>query len=102
MTGIDLKEYAKRGAEVRIQELQAERAVIYKAFPDLRRRTAMGPGRGSEVGNGRIGALGPGRGSEVGNGRSRKPMSAAARKAVSIRMRKYWAQRRKAKSAATK
>jgi hypothetical protein len=54
MAGIDLKELAKRGAEVRIQELQAERAVIYKAFPDLRSRSAMGPRRGSEIGSGRI------------------------------------------------
>jgi hypothetical protein len=30
---------------------------------------------------------------------NRRPMTAAARKAVSIRMRKYWAQRRKAKAA---
>jgi hypothetical protein len=99
MAGIDLKEYAKRGAEVRLQELLAELTNIYKAFPDLRRRSAMGPERGSEVGNGRIIASGPGRGPEGGNGRSRKRMSAAARKAVSIRMKKYWAQRRKAKQA---
>lgn len=32
-------------------------------------------------------------------GRKRKQMSAAAKKAVSRRMKKYWAQRRKAKKA---
>jgi hypothetical protein len=82
MSKLDLKEYARRGAEVRLRELQAEAAEIFRAFPDLRGGVAI--------------AMGPGRGSEVGNGRSRKPMSAAARKAVSLRMKRYWAARRKA------
>ena len=40
-----------------------------------------------------------GRGRRAGAARGgRRSMSAAARKAVSIRMRKYWAERRKAKA----
>lgn len=34
---IDLKAYARRGAEARIAELAAELNDIYRAFPDLRR-----------------------------------------------------------------
>jgi hypothetical protein len=78
----DLKSYARAGAEARARELVAELKEIYKAFPDL--------GRGAS-----------GRGSEVGNGRSvrrkRKPMTAAQKKAVGERMKKYWAARRKEK-----
>lgn len=43
------------------------------------------------------GARGP-RGRRAGGRRGRRGMSAAARKAVSIRMKKYWAERRKAKA----
>jgi hypothetical protein len=86
MSKLDLKEYARRGAEVRLRELQAEAAEIFRAFPDLRSAGLRALSASS----------GPGRGSEVGNGRNRKPMSAAARKAVSLRMKRYWAERRKA------
>jgi hypothetical protein len=74
----DLKGYARVGAEKRVSELNAELAEIYRAFPDLRSgrsvKTASGGGR-----------------------RHRKPMTAAQKKAVSVRMRKYWAARRKEK-----
>ena len=36
MPSIDLKAYARRGAEARIAELTTELNDIYKAFPDLR------------------------------------------------------------------
>jgi hypothetical protein len=49
---------------------------------------AFGPGRGSEIGNGRMAPT-----ASVER-RKRKPMSAAQRKAVGERMKKYWAQRR--------
>jgi hypothetical protein len=52
---IDLKAYARRGAEARIAELTAELNDIYKAFPDLRTggaKASAGGGRGSEIGNG--------------------------------------------------
>jgi hypothetical protein len=95
----DLRSLARLGAEARLAQIQAETKDILAEFPELRRSTptASGP-RGSEIGNGRVTAQGPGRGSEVGNGRSRRGWSASARKAVSVRMKKYWAQRRKEKS----
>ena len=33
----DLKQYALRGAQARVQELQQELTAIYRAFPGLRR-----------------------------------------------------------------
>lgn len=44
-----------------------------------------------------LGAGLQGRGPGVAAGRTRKPMSAAARRAVSIRMKAYWAKQRAAK-----
>jgi len=75
---LDLKAYARRGAEAHIVELTAELNDIYRAFPELRR----GPGRGSTT---------------APTARKRRGMSAAQRKAVSRRMKKYWATRRTAK-----
>jgi hypothetical protein len=80
----DLKSYARRGAEVRLTELRDETNAIYAAFPDLRR------GRPSQASNG---AESSGRVRRRARGR----MSAAQRKAVSARMKKYWAARRAAK-----
>ena len=77
MPSIDLKAYARRGAEARAAELTAELNGIYKAFPDLRR------GRASA--------------SEAAGGsrrRKRRTMTAAQKAEVSKRMKKYWAQRR--------
>lgn len=81
MAKLDLKEYARRGAEARVAELTSELASIYRAFPGLRAR------RGAAVAE----ASG-----ERTASRHRKPMTAAQKKAVSIRMKKYWASRRKA------
>jgi hypothetical protein len=77
MTRSELVRFARTGAEARLQSLEAEIQSILRMFPDLRRR-------GSYRSNG----AGPRRG---------RRMSAAERKAVSIRMKKYWAARRKAK-----
>jgi hypothetical protein len=74
-----LRRLARLGAQARLEELRREEAAIRAAFPDLfggRRRSA-------EPRAGR---------------RRRRSMSAANRKAVSERMRKYWAERRKAKA----
>ena len=81
MAKFDVNKYARLGAEARAAELSAELAEIYRAFPGLRRggRTAAA---GAEGG-------GPAR-------RQRKPMTAAQKRAVSVRMKKYWANRRKA------
>lgn len=83
----DLKEYARRGAEARVMELQAELANIYRAFPGLRTQrgaTAAGPSPESE---------------RPARRKRRSTMTPDQRKAVSARMKKYWAERRKSKSA---
>lgn len=74
-----LRRLAQLGAKARLEELREEEAAIRAAFPDL-------------FGRGRQGA----RASAAP--RRRRRMSAANRKAVSERMRKYWAERRKAKA----
>jgi hypothetical protein len=76
-----LRRLAQLGAKARLEQLRDEEAAIRAEFPEL-----FGRGRREQGGNGQAnGAV-----------RRRKPMSAAARKVVSARMRKYWAERRKA------
>ena len=77
-----LQRLARLGAKSRLEELKSEEAAIRRAFPDL-----FGRGRGRQA------AAAP----AEGGPRRRRGMSAAARKAVSLRMKKYWAERRKAK-----
>lgn len=78
----ELQQLARLGAKSRLEELQREEAAIRRAFPDL-----FGRGRARKV-------------AVIANGaRRRSRMSPAARRAVSIRMKKYWADRRKAKRA---
>ena len=77
-----LRRLARLGAIARLEQLKQEEADIRAEFPEL-----FGRGRRSAVAN----VAKPGR------RRARKKMSPAARKAVSERMRKYWAERRKAK-----
>jgi hypothetical protein len=77
-----LREYARTGAEEALRRLRAEVVAIERAFPELalpRRRRAL---RRS-----------------VQRARTRtRQMSAAARKAVSKRMTRYWAERKKAQA----
>ena len=87
MARFDLKEYAKRGAEARVAELNAELAGIYQAFPDMRRRRAAA--NRSTTGS-QMPSSPP--------ARRRSNMSPAQRRAVSARMKKYWAERRKAQA----
>ena len=79
MAKFDVNKYALLGAEARVAELSAELAEIYRAFPALRAR------------GGRTAAAAAAPAAR----RRRKPMTAAQKKAVSIRMKKYWAGRRK-------
>jgi hypothetical protein len=80
---IDMKSLARVGAEMRLRELLAEVAEIRRAFPGIGGQ--RGPARAADKG-------------EVPRRRRRPPrMSAAQKKAVSERMRKYWAARRKTK-----
>jgi hypothetical protein len=85
-----LRAYARLGAMRRLEELRQEEAAIRAVFPDLF-------GRGRRRGMSAVAA-------DEGNGqtpqrrrRRRGGMSAAQRKAVSERMKKYWAARRKAR-----
>jgi hypothetical protein len=82
---IDMKAFARAGAIARLNELQHEMERIGRAFPGLRTAT---PGRAKPAG--KVAA----RATAAPVGR-RKPMSAAEKKAVSERMRRYWAGRRK-------
>jgi hypothetical protein len=82
-----LQRLARLGAQARLDELRREEAAIRAAFPDL----FGGRGRGRKP---RASTT------ESQPRRRRRGMSAAARKAVSDRMRKYWAERRKAKGKA--
>ena len=82
LTRDELQRLARLGAKSRLEELRREEAAIRRTFPDL------------FSGRGRQGA------GEGGVRRRRKGgMSAAGRKAVSERMKKYWAERRKKKAA---
>jgi hypothetical protein len=76
-----LRLLARLGATARLEQLRQEEAAIRAEFPEL-------------FGRGRKGAAG----NVAGAGRRRLSMSAAARKVVSERMRKYWAERRKTKA----
>ena len=79
-----LKELARAGAEAALRELRADMIAIERTFPELalsknRRRLSRSLSKATT---------------------STRRMSAAARKAVSERMKKYWAERRKAKARA--
>jgi hypothetical protein len=76
-------ELAKKGATHRFQELKAELASLIKAFPHLRYGSAVSPAMPDAV-----------EGGTSRRRRRRKKMSPAARKAVSARMKKYWANRK--------
>ena len=82
-----LRRLARLGAIARLEQLRQEEVAIRAEFPEL-----FGRGRRAGAANGRATA-----GTEGGGRRRRRAMSAAQRKAVSERMRKYWAERRKAK-----
>jgi hypothetical protein len=84
-TGFDgarLRELARVGADVTIKRLRAEIIAIERAFPELalpaRRRAVRRSVRQASA--------------------KARTMSASARKAISQRMTRYWAERRKARA----
>ncbi|MGE3404034.1 MAG: hypothetical protein AB7K63_15695 [Vicinamibacterales bacterium] len=81
-----LRRLARLGAVARLEQLRQEEAAIRAEFPEL-----FGRGRGAAA------AASPAAGKDGGGTRRRRRMSADMRKAVSERMRKYWAERRKAR-----
>jgi hypothetical protein len=74
-----LKKLARTGAQVTLAKLRDEIAVLERTFPEL--TTSKGIGKMAASVQERAGR-----------------MSAAGRNAVSARMKKYWAERRKAKA----
>jgi hypothetical protein len=85
LTQDQLRRLARLGAVARLEQLRQEEAAIRAEFPEL-------------FGRGRQGAASkPTESKTSAPARRRSRMSAAARKAVSERMRKYWAERRKSK-----
>ena len=77
-----LKELARAGAEHAIKALEAEMIAIERTFPELKL-----PGRRRAV-----------RRAVKQATRRTSRISAAARKAISERMTRYWAERRKARA----
>ena len=81
-----IRRLARLGAVARLEQLRQEEAAIRAEFPELFGRGRRGADDGKAAGR------------APSRGRLRSAMSAANRKAVSERMRKYWAERRKAKA----
>jgi len=77
----DMRRFARLGALRRLEELRKEEAAIREGFPELFRKGS----RPLEVTG------------TVTRVRKAYRMSADAKRAVSERMKKYWAERRKAK-----
>ena len=81
---------AKRGAEARLQDLLHEAKILLNLFPHLRDAYDK-----DELPISFIVARGSGRLKNT-DGSGQRKMSAAAKRAVSVRMKKYWAAKRKA------
>ena len=97
-----LQRLARMGAARRLEELRQEEAAIRAAFPDLdtdraprggRRGRASGRGAGAKAGTS-VSATST---ATENKAKRRYKMTAAQKRAVSERMKKYWAARRKAK-----
>jgi len=89
-------EFAKRGAEARLRELVNEAKNLIGLFPHLRDsfdKDELPVSFILKKGAGRVTKK------QAQGRRRRRKMTAAARKAVSDRMKKFWAARRKAKKA---
>lgn len=87
-----LQRLAKLGALARLEQLDTERKAILAAFPDLGGQAAA-RGRGRTAARAQAGA----QPAAAPKRRRRRKMTAAQRKEVADRMKKYWAERRKAK-----
>ena len=96
LTRNELQQLARLGAKARLEEIRQEEAAIRRAFPNLAGPVRRGRQPAAQA------AAQPAAAAPATGTRKRRRMSAAARKAVSDRMRKYWAERRKAKGAKAK
>ena len=70
-----LRSYALIGAQARLAELDRERVDLLDTFPELDQRPPSAPAKTTVP--------------------QRRAMSNAAKQAISIRMKKYWAKRKK-------
>jgi len=86
LSQVELKRLARLGAVARLEQLEAERRAILRAFPGI----SLGAARGGEA------AKGPGAPAAAPKkkARKRRKMTAAEKKATSDRMKKYWAARK--------
>ena len=82
----DMRRFARLGAMKRLEDMRREEASIRTAFPELFAGARSAP------------TLKAAKAEKGAKARKRSSMSAAMRKAVSERMKKYWAGRRKAKN----
>ena len=87
----DINKYARIGAAVKLAELEQEITALRRAFPGL---TSSAPAAKSPAVPAAKGATAATPARKRGR---KRPMTAAERKAVSDRMKKYWADRNKAK-----
>jgi hypothetical protein len=87
---------ARLGAARRLEELRQEEAAIRAAFPDLDDARAPRPGRRVRS-SGRAASGAAAAAAAPPKAKRQYKMSAAQKRAVSQRMKKYWAARRKAK-----
>lgn len=83
LDGHELRRLAQIGAQARLAELESERANLLSVFPGLRKAHPAADAPSTAPAG-------------VKRRRRRSNMSAAGRKAVSERMKKYWASRRAA------
>jgi hypothetical protein len=90
---VQIHELAKRGAEARIEELKGEIEAIRKMFPGIEGAAHKSPGRSKATPAGS-----PALAKLMDPKRKRSGWSAAARRAVGLRMKKYWAARKKAEA----
>jgi hypothetical protein len=92
LSSTEFHKLARMGAAARLAELEREMASLRKVFPGLKAASSdASPAAAAPALPARLTARASKRG-------RKKPMSAAERKAVSERMKRYWADRRKSKN----
>jgi hypothetical protein len=79
LAGVDLRAFARVGAQLRLEEVRSEIAAILRTFPDLAKST--GARHASST-------------ARAPKARKRRKLSAAARKAISDAQKKRWAAQR--------
>jgi hypothetical protein len=93
----ELRKLARLGAQRRLEELRQEEAAIRAAFPELGRAASGAPaGARSARGRRKGRSAAASERAPKAKRQARYKMSAAQKRAVSERMKKYWAARRKA------